>query len=96
MPSTDVLSTLSEIVDPINIPKKYGGQLDFDFGMQPNLDPEIVEMLDWVQPESLDVVKKLPIGPMRWIDAEDGKRTAIAVGSVAGKQRKVEVVSLKK
>ena len=95
MPPNEVLSTLSDVIDSINIPKKYGGQLDYEFGMQPNLDPEIVEVLDWAPTESGDAVKVLPIGPMRWVDAEDGKRTAIAVGSVGGIRRKVAVMSLK-
>ena len=36
----------------------------------------------------------LPIGPLRWINGNGGTRAIVAVGSVNGEQRRVEVASL--
>ncbi|KAF7536407.1 hypothetical protein G7054_g4546 [Neopestalotiopsis clavispora] len=94
VPQGQELSTLSEIADPSNIPQKYGGQHKFDFGMLPDLDPEILGALKWLKDENGAEFKELPMGPMRWIEQQDGTRTAVAVGTVNKEQRKVEVVAL--
>ena len=67
--------------------------MDFEFGMEPVLDVEIQEMLKW--PTGVgESQRQLPIGPVKWVDEEDGSRTAIAVGSKDGKLRKETVASL--
>lgn len=57
--------------------------------MPPALDPEIRAILTWLTAEG----KELPMGPMRWRDGE-GKRTAIAVGKIGGKERKEPVLTI--
>lgn len=96
VPAGKELSTLSESYDPIDIPRKYGGQFDFDFGMPPDFDPEIRDAITWLPSESGKSYVELPIGPMRWVNCEDGKRTAVAVGKVDGEKRRVEVLALKR
>ena len=90
MPSGQELATLSESIEPEHIPKKYGGKFDFEFGMPPDLDPEIRNMVN----REDDPTHKLPLGPMRWVRTEDGKREAIAVGSEDGKERRTRVMTL--
>ena len=91
--------TLESFIDPTNIPKKYGGQLEFEFGDFPVLDPAIQNIAQWA-----DGKDNFPQGPMYWVDKtpgvrwEDGKGgekiKAIAVGSVGEKQRQEEVCTV--
>jgi hypothetical protein len=81
----------------VNIPRKYGGRFDFEFGMPPDLDSETRDILTWLPSNGKADGEKyhdLPMGPMRWRNGEAGKRTAIAVGKVDGKERKVGVMTL--
>jgi hypothetical protein len=96
VPAGKELSALSESYDPIDIPRKYGGQFDFDFGMPPDLDREIKDMITWLPSESGASEEELPIGPMRWVHGADGKRTAVAVGKVGGKERRKDVLTLRR
>ncbi len=41
----DLLPTLESFIDPANIPKKYGGQLDYTCGDNPVLDPAMAKVL---------------------------------------------------
>ena len=92
----DVLPTLSTFIDIEDIPKKYGGKLDYEFGQLPNLDPKIRQHLS-IEPtanaESLFVAS-----PIRWVNEDesglDGEMTALSVGTVDGKQRKERVAVL--
>ena len=92
----DVLPTLSTFIDIEDIPKKYGGKLDFEYGQLPNLDPKIRQHLS-IEPtenaESLFVAS-----PIRWVNEDesglDGEMTALSVGTVDGKQRKERVAVL--
>jgi hypothetical protein len=45
-------ATLEKYIAPENIPRKYGGTLDFKFGMLPILEPAIVDTLDWTITEA--------------------------------------------
>ncbi|ETS79736.1 hypothetical protein PFICI_09589 [Pestalotiopsis fici W106-1] len=94
VPPGQEYSMLSELIDPINIPHRYGGQFDFDFGMVPDLDSEIMERMKWLKDENGQVFEELPLGPMRWIEQQDGTRTAIAVGTVNQAQRKMDIMAL--
>ena len=94
VPAGKELSALSESYDPIHIPRKYSGQFDFDFGMAPDLDPAIKDIITWLPSESGTSKGQLPMGPMRWLNDGDGKRTAVAVGKVDGKDRMTEVLQL--
>lgn len=76
-----------------DIPKKYGGQLDFECGMMPVLDPQIRQCIDikgGAEGQALFLS-----APVRWIEAgEDGEMTALGVGSIGGKQRNEPVATL--
>ncbi|TVY89380.1 SEC14 cytosolic factor [Lachnellula willkommii] len=86
----DVKKTLETFIDPANIPKKYGGGLEFKFGDLPVLDPHVEKVLEWDGNR-----KDFPHGPMYWIENGRGegveKIKALAVGSEAGKERKIDV-----
>lgn len=87
--------TLESFIDPANIPKKYGGQLEFEFGDMPKLDPHLKSVLEW-QNGNTD----FPHGPMYWVNDKGHKETgkvegtkikALAVGSEGKKERNEEV-----
>ena len=40
-------STLEKYIAIENIPKRYGGTLDYEFGMMPILEPAIISALEW-------------------------------------------------
>lgn len=80
---------LSELIDPASIPKKYGGDFDFEFGMMPKLDEEIQDVVRWGDKE-----KVLPQGPWRWTNSNDGKKVAILIGTENGQQRREDIFSI--
>ncbi|RMZ04662.1 hypothetical protein D0862_05217 [Hortaea werneckii] len=91
-------STLEQYVDLDNLPKKYGGNLDWEFGDMPALDPGIVKALDWKQTIEQKGHKTLPIGPIRW-EYEDGNGkkgdlVAKAIGTEKGKPRRNVIAGL--
>jgi hypothetical protein len=92
VPRGKELETLSEAIDPAHIPRKYGGQHEFEFGMPPELDDELKALVTWVGEEK--EAKELPLGPMRWVNTVEGGRSAIAVGSEQKVQRKKAVLAL--
>ncbi|KAI9795259.1 MAG: hypothetical protein M1833_007281 [Piccolia ochrophora] len=82
VPSTDVKSTLVSYIESSSLPKKYGGELDWEFGKLPDLDAQAKEAIrpskhgeEWVR------------GPVLW---RAGQR--VVVGSVDGKDRREEPV----
>ncbi|CAD6580888.1 MAG: hypothetical protein TREMPRED_002862 [Tremellales sp. Tagirdzhanova-0007] len=135
---SDVLRELSKYIDVENIPKKYGGELAFEFGDMPDLDLKLLERFEWAgdvrrpavadgsklpnagsagssgsemigQPVSTDQgerfqkatsesasSRRLPIGPIRWEQGDDGSMVAVAVGSVGGTRRREVVGVLKR
>ncbi|KAI9736392.1 MAG: hypothetical protein M1818_006125 [Claussenomyces sp. TS43310] len=84
----DVHSTLRSFIEPANIPKKYGGELDFNFGDMPVLDPALEQVVEWRGPQ-----KDFPHGPLFWV-ARGDKIDLKAVGSVNGKERSEYVCSV--
>lgn len=92
--SSNMKSTLEQYIDPANIPKKYGGQLDFEFGMMPVLEPAIEKALHWEAPSTQGSTRTIPTGPIKWEESADGRVTAIAVGTEDGKPRKQVIASL--
>ena len=64
-------ATLEKYFDIGSIPKHYGGQLDWEYGQYPAVDPQVRERLgdDWIK------------GPVRW----EGQ--VVPVGTVEGKER---------
>lgn len=88
----EVKSTLEEFIDPKNIPKQYGGELDFTWGDQPKTDPYIKEQVKWE-----NGLTDFPEGPKYWRPTADGERMeCVAVGSEGGKQRMVSVGTLER
>ena len=82
----EVLPTLTTFMDIEDVPKKYGGKLDFECGKLPVLDPQIKQCLT-IAPGP-DAEKLFLTTPVHWIDAgEDGEMKALGVGSLDGKQR---------
>jgi len=82
--------TLESFIDPINIPKKYGGGLDFEFGQMPSLDPALASVLNWE-----GEYKDFPKGPMYWEKTgEKDEIVALAVGHIEEKQRKERVCTV--
>jgi hypothetical protein len=83
----EVLTTLTTLIDIADIPKKYGGQLTWECGMLPDLDPTIKQLLNG---------NEYPPGPVKWIEGEGegAGRTAVAVGSVDGKKRNERLATM--
>jgi hypothetical protein len=88
--SHDLTATLEAFIDPANIPKKYGGQLDFKFGDEPILDPAMENLIQWEGER-----KDFPRGPMYWVNKgneNDGHdMEALAAGTEAGKDRREKI-----
>lgn len=78
-------------MDIDNIPKKYGGNLDFRCGMMPVLDPAVKNVLDLASPE---LEQLFLTAPVKWIDDVDGDMTAVGVGSVDGQERREKIATL--
>ncbi|KAK4125828.1 CRAL/TRIO domain-containing protein [Parathielavia appendiculata] len=88
--ASEVKTTLEEFIEPRNIPKLYGGELEFEFFDRPNLDPQIKEVLIWENGYT-----DFPEGPAYWVPVDGGKRLAcIAVGSKGGKERRETVCTI--
>lgn len=89
----EVLPVLSSFIDPANIPKQYGGTLDFNWGQAPNLDPVIRDAADWEGDAKENPA--FPKGPAYWRPIDGGKRVeCVAVGSVDKVERCVRVCTL--
>lgn len=86
----EVLPVLSSFIDIKNIPKQYGGELDFEWCQMPNLDPKIKELATWE-----NGFTEFPKGPMYWVPTEEGKTIeALARGTVDQKERNIKVCSI--
>ena len=90
---SEVKKTLEAYIDPVNIPKKYGGQLNFHFGDKgPLLDPAYKDVLTFE-----NGFTDFPSGPMYWMKRKGNKEIeAIAVGSVDEKERQERVCVVKR
>jgi hypothetical protein len=87
--SADMKSTLEKYIDPDNIPKKYGGNLEYEFGMMPILEPSIINALNWTD-STADLQngqRTIPTGPIKWRQSSSGNMEAIAVGKENGTAR---------
>ncbi len=78
-------------MDIDSIPKKYGGNLEFECGMMPVLDPSVKNVLDLASP---DLERLFLTAPVKWVDDVDGDMTAVGVGSVDGQERREKVATL--
>ncbi|KAJ4420523.1 hypothetical protein N0V82_004296 [Gnomoniopsis sp. IMI 355080] len=87
----EVLPTLKSFIAVENIPKKYGGELDFSWNDQPKLDATITNTVDWADGHNA----KFPPGPLYWVPIDGGKRLqCVARGTVGGKERREVVGSI--
>jgi hypothetical protein len=95
--STNMKSTLEKYIDPENIPKKYGGKLDFEFGMMPVLEPSIANSLKWKDSSAADLQKgekTIPTGPIKWREGSSGRMEAFAVGKENEKPRERAIATI--
>lgn len=92
--NSNMKETLEKYIDPENIPKRYGGKLDYEFGQLPNLEPSIIERLEFITSAKQDGKDTIPMGPIKWEETSDGLIQAIAVGSEGGQPRRQVVASL--
>ena len=90
----NVYATLSEYIDHDNIPKKYGGGLDFSWTQMPNIEPEIEAAIKWENPSIQNGRKTLPIGPVKWEKGTNGEMQAWAVGRQNGQPRRELVLTI--
>lgn len=73
----EVRPTLEGFIDPRNIPKKYGGELDYEFGQLGVPDPHWDGVVEFE-----NGYKGFPSGPLLWEDVDGGERVAcIALGA---------------
>jgi len=80
-------------MDIENIPKKYGGKLDFECGKLPVLDSQVRDCLSIMGGPNAE--RLFLTAPVRWMDETDeGEMTALGVGSIDGHQRKEPVAIL--
>ncbi len=89
-----MLETLEKYIDRSNIPKKYGGDLDWSFGDMPFLEPGIANNLRWKEDIREKGHRSFPIGPIKWQYDDDGDLVATAIGSENGKQRNQVIAGL--
>ncbi|KAH7353337.1 CRAL/TRIO domain-containing protein [Plectosphaerella cucumerina] len=86
----EVKPTLETFIDPRNIPKRYGGELDFSFGDLPVRDPAWDGIVEWH-----DGHKAFTTGPAVWRPSADGKRLeCFGLGAVDGKKRNERICSV--
>ncbi|KAK5686051.1 hypothetical protein LTS10_002165 [Elasticomyces elasticus] len=90
----NMLSTLEKYIERDNIPKKYGGTLDWSFGNMPFLEPSIAEALEWKADVREKGHRTLPKGPIRWQYNDSGDLVATAIGSENGKPRHQAIAGL--
>ncbi|KAJ4390931.1 hypothetical protein N0V93_004530 [Gnomoniopsis smithogilvyi] len=87
----EVLPTLKSFIAIENIPKKYGGELDFNWNDQPKLDATITKTVEWAGGHNAE----FPTGPLYWMPIDGGKRLqCVARGTVGGKERRDVVGSI--
>ncbi len=88
----DVLPVLTTFMDLEDIPKNYGGKLEWSFFDEPTYDDEIKRVVTWENGYT-----NFPPGPCHWRPTEDGTRLeCLAVGSKGGKERKEVVCTIPK
>ncbi|KAI1496936.1 CRAL-TRIO domain-containing protein [Biscogniauxia marginata] len=88
----DVLPVLTQFMDKKNIPKLYGGELEWDFFDAPAWDDEIKRICQWE-----NGYKIFPAGPMYWKPIDDGRQLeCLAVGSKGQTERRERVCTIPK
>lgn len=93
--AAEVKPTLLQYIDEENIPKKYGGKLDFKFGDMPMLEPAIADSMEWQDNTRQGGFRSFPTGPIKWSNGANGLMQAVAVGSVNGVKRNMPVAEVR-
>ncbi|KAI0176463.1 CRAL/TRIO domain-containing protein [Hypoxylon sp. FL1284] len=88
----DVLPVLTSFMHMKDIPKNYGGELDWDFFDEPAWDDEVKRVCQWENGYTT-----FPAGPLYWQTIDDGRRIeCIAVGSKGESDRRERVCTVTK
>ncbi|KAK1959972.1 CRAL/TRIO domain-containing protein [Colletotrichum sublineola] len=88
----EVRPTLEQFIEPRNIPKQYGGELDFTFGDQPTVDPAWEGVVRWEPGHD-----RFRSRPALWRETADGARLeCVGVGSVGGVEQNELICSVPK
>ncbi|UNI16832.1 hypothetical protein JDV02_003230 [Purpureocillium takamizusanense] len=88
----EVRPTLEAFIEPANIPKRYGGELDYEFGQLGVPDPGWEGVVRWE--EGFD---RFPTGPLLWEDVDGDERLAcVAYGTEDGQPRRKRVCTVPK
>ena len=83
--AADMKPTLEKYIDIENIPVKYGGKLEYEWGMMPLLEPAIAETLTWKEDGPLlKGCRTIPTGPIKWRGTGRGDRLGADVTHAAG------------
>lgn len=89
--AAETLPTLRSFIALENIPKQYGGGLDFAWNDPPKLDAAVVDAVAWAP----GYAGAFPPGPLYWVPADEGRRLeCVASGTVGGKERREVVGSI--
>ncbi|KAF3124306.1 hypothetical protein TWF225_001346 [Orbilia oligospora] len=78
----NITATLKEHIDLDNIPKKYGGNLDWKLGDAPDLDEELRALLA----DAGSNETPFALGTLHW-KVSDGKKSVVLSGTENGKRR---------
>ncbi|RBR26721.1 uncharacterized protein FIESC28_00504 [Fusarium coffeatum] len=89
--SHEVKSVLEQYIEPKNIPKKYGGQLDYSFGELGNPDPNWEGVVVFENGH-----KTFPSGPLLWEEEGEDRLVCVAKGSKGGKVRNERICTIPK
>lgn len=87
----EVLPTLLSFIDKKDVPKQYGGDLDFTWGQMPNLDPAVRRRTTWENGYT-----DFPKGPLFWRPIDGDRVECVAVGSVKEVERIVRICTMPK
>ncbi|TQW12126.1 Cellular retinaldehyde-binding protein [Cordyceps javanica] len=87
----DVFSALEEVVEKGNIPKKYGGDLDYTFGQAPVLDSAVKDTVRWNGDHS-----NFPLEPLVWepVEGSTAQVACLRVGRQDGNPVKETVCTI--
>ncbi|KAF7332622.1 CRAL-TRIO domain-containing protein [Mycena kentingensis (nom. inval.)] len=80
----EVGEALRAVIRAEDLPKKYGGELEWEYGMAPTLDEGIAKALPALKSQWVK-------GPLRWVESADGTAKVVAKGAVGGTLRDEEV-----
>ncbi|KAJ4265087.1 hypothetical protein NW762_005333 [Fusarium torreyae] len=89
--SHEVKTVLEQYIEPRNIPKKYGGELDYNFGELGNPDPTWDGVVVFENGH-----KTFPSGPLLWQDDAEGRLVCIAKGYKDGQPRNERICTIPK